>query len=97
MAKAITQEKILEINMAYYKCKTYSGAAKVCGCAASTVKKYIIPDFIPPAAINVTKFDESLLTDFDSTIFRIKDWGELCVMSEDEEEKIRELWKEMVM
>lgn len=97
MAKPITQEKILEINMAYYKCKTYSGAAKVCGCAASTVKKYIIPDFVPPAAINVTKFDEALLTDFDSTPFQIEDWGSLCEHTESEKEEIRELWKEMVM
>ena len=77
MAKPITQEKILEINLAYYKCKTYSGAAKLCGCAATTVKKYIIPNFVPPEAVKVKKFDENLLVDFDSTDFRIEEWGTL--------------------
>ena len=97
MAKPITQEKILEINLAYYKCKTYSGAAKLCGCAATTVKKYIIPNFVPPEAVKVKKFDENLLVDFDSTDFRIEDWGTLCTMDENEEAAVKELWNEMVM
>lgn len=97
MAKPITQEKILEINLAYYKCKTYSGAAKLCGCAAATVKKYIIPNFVPPEAVKVKKFDENLLVDFDSTDFRIEDWGALCTMDENEEAAVKELWNEMVM
>lgn len=63
----ITDEKIKEINIAYLQCRTYSGAAKMCGCAPSTVKKYIIPNFeikaieetsyniIPMDVVNVPK------------------------------------------
>lgn len=97
MAKPITQEKILEINLAYYKVKTYSGAAQLCGCAASTVKKYIIPDFVPPEAIEIKKFDQNLLTDFDSTPFRTENWGALCELTDEEYEEIKELWNEIVL
>lgn len=41
MAKK-TPEEIEAIVKAYEECGTYSGAAKLIGCAASTVKKYVM-------------------------------------------------------
>ena len=41
----ITPEDIVKLNEAYLLCGTYVGAAKVVGCAASTAKKYIDPNF----------------------------------------------------
>lgn len=35
------------------------------------------------------------LPNFNTEIFRDKDWGELCVLSETETEEIEKLWEEM--
>ena len=41
----ITPEDIIKLNEAYLLCGTYTGAAKAIGCAPSTAKKYIDPNF----------------------------------------------------
>ena len=43
----ITSEDIIKLNEAYLLCGTYTGAAKAVGCAPSTAKKYIDPNFKP--------------------------------------------------
>lgn len=43
----ITPEDIIKLNEAYLLCGTYTGAAKAIGCAPSTAKKYIDPNFKP--------------------------------------------------
>ena len=43
----ITPEDIIKLNEAYLLCGTYTGAAKAIGCAPSTAKKYIDPNFQP--------------------------------------------------
>lgn len=94
----ITQEKIKEINELYIKLKTYSGVARVVGCAPATVKKYIIPNYIPQEQVKIIKFDKSKLKDVSFEIFKNKkNWGELCVLSEEEEEEMKELRKEVAM
>lgn len=51
MASRITPEQIEQINLAYLQCGTYSGAARAVGVSPSTAKKYIIPNYEPPAEI----------------------------------------------
>ena len=46
MASKVTNEDILRINELYYKHKTYAEVARQTGFAASTVKKYVIPNKI---------------------------------------------------
>ena len=41
----ITPEDIIKLNEAYLLCGTYTGAAKAVGCAPSTAKKYIDPNY----------------------------------------------------
>ena len=43
----ITQDKIIQINELYLQYGTYSAVAKEVGCAPSTVKKYVDPDYKP--------------------------------------------------
>ena len=96
MATRITQEKIIEINNAYLKTHTYSGAAKITGVSAATVKKYLIPNYIPAEKIEPKRFDRSLLKpEMDTTPFKTKNWGELCVLSSTEKAEIKELWNEL--
>ena len=82
MANKVTNEDILRMNEAYYKYKTYAETARQTGFSASTVKKYIIPNWAPVAKNDIIKFDMSMLPEFDSSIFiGVENYGELCVLT----------------
>ena len=98
MATKVTNEDILRINELYYKYKTYAEVARQTGFSASTVKKYVTPGWKPVETENITKFDLARLPDFDTSMFAgIDNYGELCVLTESEKEKMKELWKEMAL
>ena len=88
MAKKVTQEDILEINRQFLKCGTYAATSRATGFSASTVKKYIIKDFIDPDTIEKKEFS--------STIYPIEAievvWD---LLTDDEQEEIEELWGEI--
>lgn len=98
MARTITQEQIIEINELYCKIGTYSGVAKKVGCAPTTVKKYIIPNYIPQENIVQKKFKKEDVPEFSAEGFKnVEDWGSLCSLSNIEKEEIYELWNELIM
>ena len=98
MATKVTNEDILRINELYYKHKTYAEVARQTGFAASTVKKYVTPGWKPVETENITKFDLAQLPDFDAFCFiGIDNYGELCVLTEREREKMTYLWREMAL
>lgn len=90
----ITQKDIKEINELYAQLKTYAAVSRATGFSPATVKKYVAQDYVPAADRNFIRFDRPL-PDFDSTPFRGNDWGSLCLLSPEEEQEIRELWKEL--
>lgn len=90
----IDQDKIKEINISYIKNKTYAAVARELGIAASTVKKYIIPNFT--IDIQQVEFDESLVIPVSEIKLNLGD-SEICTLSKDEEIEIQELWKECMM
>lgn len=96
MATRITEEQKVEMNILYKKYGTYSAVAREMGCAPTTVKKYIIPDFEVPQSDNLEKFDLSSLPAFDPEAFKDIDWNN-CVIFGDEFKEIQELWKEIVI
>ena len=100
MANKVTNEDILRINEIYYKTKVYAETARQTGFSAGTVKKYIIPGWQPIAVENIKKFDESSIPDFQKAveIFRgVENYGDLCVLTEREQEEIKELWGELAV
>lgn len=100
MANKVTNEDILRINELYYKHKTYAEVARQIGFSASTVKKYVIPGWQPVQVENIVHFDIAQLPDFTEAIkiFRgVDNYGDLCVLNEDEKEELKELWKELVV
>lgn len=92
--KFVTQEDIKTINKLYAELKTYAAVARKTGFSPATVKKYIIDGYTPVDESNFKRFDRPL-PDIDPTIFRTKDWGPLCVLSDDEINEIKELWSEL--
>ena len=100
MANKVTSEDILRINEIYYKTGVYAETARQTGFSASTVKKYVIPNWQPVTVENVIRFDIEQLPDFTEAvkIFRgIDDYGYLCQLTPVESEEIKELWKELAV
>lgn len=97
MAKrTIDNDTILELNRLYLQIGTYAGVSRAMGGSpsASTVKKYIIPNFVDPNTIEMVKF-EGEFPSIDKEMFNRQNWGELCELFNEEKQEIEELWKEM--
>lgn len=92
--RVITNADIKEINRLYAELKTYAAVSRATGFSPSTVKKYVITDYKPVEEKNIIHFNRPL-PEFDSSIFRINDWGTLCELSEEESEEIKILWNEL--
>ena len=80
------------MNNMYSDGNNYKTIANIMNISPYTVKKYINN----PKINNSDKiiFNKPL-PKFNSSIFRTKDWGELCVLNENEIEEIVKLWEEM--
>ena len=99
MRRTVGPEDIKIINEAYLACGTYSGAAKATGWSASTVKKYIIPNFksehkVEAADIELPPF-ETIFNNF------VEQAGSpilgLLELSKQERDEMKELWKEILV
>ena len=97
MASKVTQEDIIKINELYIKHKTYAAVARETGFAPSTVKKYIIPDYIPQDKIEKKIFTEDQIPqEIDYSPFKgLTNWAPLCTLTAEEKAEIKELWKEI--
>lgn len=90
----VSPEDIIKFNDLYLELKTYAGVARETGFSASTVKKYIIKDYVPAEKIETQKFSGDL-PEFVPEIFRKQNWVSFLDMTKEEYEEIKELWKEM--
>ena len=92
----VTSEDILRMNEIYYKTHVFAEVARQTGFSASTVRKYVDTKWKPVESENITRFDMAQLPDFDISIFKdIKNFGDLCVLTEREQQEIKEFWKEL--
>lgn len=96
MAKRVTQEDIIQINELYIKLKTKAAVARETGFSASTVSKYIIPNYKPAAELQQKKFTGDL-PDFNIEMFAIENWTPLLSVTDEEFEEIKELWEEIAL
>lgn len=95
----VTAEMIKQINELYLTIGTYAGVSRAMGGTPSptTVKKYVVKDFVPTEEVEAKKkvFNEEIKP-ISLLLFSIrKNWGDVCKLSADEEEEIKELWEEM--
>lgn len=94
----VTSEDILRMNEIYYKTRVFAEVARQTGFSASTVRKYIDVNWKPVENENIIKFDMNDLPEFDTTCFKgIENYGNLCVLTEREQDEMKELWLEMVI
>lgn len=85
MATKITSQDILRINELYLADPVYSHVAKIMGISATTVKKYIVPDFQPLKPREKVK--EELPTVESITI--PEDLASWLLLSDNEKEEIK--------
>ena len=99
MANKVGLNDIKNMNELYLKFKTYAEVARQTGFSPSTVRKYIQKDYVSQNDIQMIKFNlEKDLPKFDSSKFEnLDNFGELCVLSEEEKLEIKELWKEILI
>ena len=94
----VTSEDILRMNEIYYKTHVFAEVASQTGFSASTVRKYIDVNWKPIENENIVKFDMNDLPEFDTTCFKgIENYGDLCVLTEREQDEMKELLKELVV
>lgn len=91
--KRVTQEDIVLMNEAYLACGTLSGAAKATGWSASTVKKYLIPNFKSEQKVEVVNIELPPI----SKVLEQLQGNNLTCLRPDEEKEIKSLWKEMLV
>lgn len=92
----VTQDDIKNFNELYIRLKTYAAVSRATGFAPSTVKKYIIPNYeiVDKKTIKVEDIVVPNVLEFQNNFF-LKDWNSLCLLSKEEFEEIKELWKEL--
>ena len=94
--RRVTNEDIIIINNLYYKYKNMAEVARQTGWSANTVSRYVDKSFTPVAATNVKRVTISDVPEFDTSIFaNVENYGDLCVLSIEEQNEIKELWKEI--
>ena len=98
MANRVTSEDILRMNKIYYKTRVFAEVARQTGFSASTVRKYVDVNWKPIENEDIIKFDMNDLPEFDTTCFKgIENYGDLCVLTEREQDEMKELLKELVI
>lgn len=91
--RVITNDMVIQMNNMYMEGKNYKMIANEMNISPYTVKKYINN---PKEEQKIEKiiFNKPLPS-FNTKVFRNIDWGEMCVLNENEIEEIRKLWEEM--
>jgi len=95
MATKITADKIIEINRLYKATGVYAAVARELGISATTVKKYVDPDFvdvpvdIPKTTISPPSFEVARFNELTKR--------ELFYLTPEEIENLNEVRKEILI
>lgn len=96
MANKVTPNDIQLMNELYYELHNKAEVARRTGFSASTVSKYIIPNWTPVIETEVKHIHMSDLPEFDGSLFvGVENYGELCILSDEERKEIELLHNEM--
>lgn len=97
MANRITDEDKIKINELYLKFKTYAEVARQTGFAASTVKKYVIPNYISIENLEIHKFDKEIPNTYPNLPTNKEEWVNLLSLTKEEWMGIEDLRKEILI
>ena len=92
----VTQKDIVHFNELYYCYKNKAKVARETGFSASTVSRYIDPNWKPINKEIAKHFLITELPEMDENLFKnVENFGELCTYTEAEKKEIEELWEEI--
>ena len=94
MSTRITNDEIIYINEVYAACHNYSQTAKIVNRAASTVRKYIIPDYKSEQNVEAVDIELPPLSEIAD---KLPPWYDITCLTPEEEREIKQLWKEMIV
>lgn len=99
MARRVSVDDIRQMNEIYYQCKSYAETARQTGWSASTVRSYIDKNFSPVLEDNIHRFNpDTELPEFSTKMFEgVENYGDLCVLTDEEKIEIVKLWEEIVL
>lgn len=97
MASKVTEQDKINMNELYLELRTYAAVARETGFSASTVKKYIVPNYVSMNNIEIKKFDKEIPADFLPYPVSGLEWSQLLTVSPHEWEEIKELRKEVLI
>lgn len=98
MANRVTQEDIIKINELYIKYKTYAEVARQTGFSPSTVKKYVVPNFIPQEKLEIKRFDKIVPDTFSAGFPKnVDEWAKVLAVTDLEAANMEELRKEILI
>ena len=99
MARKVTANDIRLMNEIYYNCKSYAETARRTGWSAATVRSYIDKNFSPILEEKIRRFNpDTDMPEFSTQMFEgVENYGDLCVLSEEEKIEIVDLWEEIAI
>ena len=99
MARRVSVDDIRQMDEIYYQCKSYAETARQTGWSASTVRSYIDKNFSPVLEDNIHRFNpDTELPEFSTKMFEgVENYGDLCVLTDEEKIEIVKLWEEIVL
>lgn len=96
----VTDNDKIQFNELYLQCGTYAEVARRTGFSASTVKRYIIPNYVSINAVaeNIIPFDKEILA-IDQISFpnNRKEFYNLLVLTDIEKEECEKLREELLI
>lgn len=96
----VTDNDKIQFNELYLQCGTYAEVARRTGFSASTVKRYIIPNYVSINAVaeNIIPFDKEILT-IDQISFpnNRREFYNLLVLTDMEKEECERLREELLI
>lgn len=98
MGRRVTPEDVIKINEAYLLCGSYSAAAKATGWSASTVSKYVDPNYkssVEGARVPFVQTIEPAALDI--ALEYLLNHSNLSCLTEQEHVDMKAIWKGMLV
>lgn len=90
----VTQEDKIKFNQLYYETKNYAEVSRRTGFSASTIRKYVDKNYVPPIK-EKTKFEQEIPEEPFEKLKESDNWGEYTRLSDEEVKFLKLLWKEI--
>lgn len=95
----VDNDLIIKMNELYLQIGTYAGVSRALGGSpsASTVKKYILPNYKSKSEITQSSFSWDDVPKAKDINLKYSDFGDLCELTATEITEIKCLWEELLV